>query len=373
MQIGIDASAIPTSRAGAGNYIFNLIAALPKVDFANNYVIFAKSEHIEEWKINQSNFRFLDCSFRNPPLRLAWEQVVLPCMLEKYKVDLLHSPHYTMPYLASCKTVVTFCDMIFFLHPFLHKLIKRFFFRSIIQLSSRKADAIIAISESTACDINLLLQIQSKKVYAIPLAAGDSFRLINDRIGISKACHRYGLIPGNYLLFIGVLEARKNIPILLKAYRKLVDRGIRQNLVIVGKKGWFYKEIFSTMTSLGLDKQVIFTGYVPDADLPFLLNGAFLFVYPSLYEGFGLPVLEAMSCGTPVVTSNISSMPEIIGDAGLLVDPTNINSLAENIEKLILSNSLRDSLRQRGISRAATFSWERTARETLNVYTQIGK
>jgi glycosyltransferase involved in cell wall biosynthesis len=372
MRIGIDASAIPTNRAGAGNYIFNLIAAFSKIDFANDYIIFAKSEHIEEWKIKQSNFCFLDCSFRNPPLRLAWEQAVFPYALKKHKIDLLHSPHYTMPYFASCKSVVTFCDMIFFLYPYLHTLAKRFFFRSIIKISSRKADAIIAISKSTARDINALLQIQSKKIHVTPLASGDNFRLIDDSNALGKTCHKYGLIPGNYLLFIGVLEPRKNIPMLLKAYRKLVDRGIRQKLVIVGKKGWFYNEIFSSVQSLRLEGKVIFTGFVPDEDLPSLLNGALLFVYPSLYEGFGLPVLEAMSCGTPVVTSNISSMPEIIGDAGLLVDPTNINHLAENIEKLILSNSLRNSLRHRGISRAATFSWERTARETLNVYTQIG-
>jgi glycosyltransferase involved in cell wall biosynthesis len=373
MRIGLDATAIPLNRAGAGNYIFNLMAGLARIDAENQYFIFSKPEHIKEWKITQPNFLFLSCASGYRPLRLAWEQCVLPMMVRQHKIDLLHSPHYTMPLLCPCRSVVTFCDMIFFLHPEVHSLSKRIFFRAMMSASSRRADAIIAISESTARDVRDLLRVAPDKVHAIPLAAGSNYRPIADRNAVNRVCRQYGLQAGEYVLFIGVLEPRKNIPVLLHAYRELANRGIRQKLAIVGKKGWMFDEIFSTVQTLKIEDKVVFTGYVPEKDLPALYNGACLFVYPSLYEGFGLPVLEAMSCGTPVVTSNVSSMPEIVGDAGILVDPHDVHQLTEGLIKVISDDNLGRSLRQRGLERAAHFSWERTARETLQVYYNVCK
>lgn len=371
MRIGIDATAIPLNRSGAGNYIFNLVAGLAKIDAENQYFIFAKPQHIQEWKITQLNFCFLSGATEYRPLRLAWEQCVLPLLIRRHKIDLLHSPHYTMPLFCPCRSVVTFCDMIFFLYPEVHRVLKRIFFRTMMAVSSRRADAIIAISESTSRDIKGLLPITPGKVHAIPLAAGSKYRRIADRPTVDRVCGQYGLQAGEYVLFIGVLEPRKNIPVLLHAYRELVDGGIRKKLAIVGKKGWMYDEIFSTVRMLKMEENVVFTGYVPDADLPYLYNGASLFVYPSLYEGFGLPVLEAMSCGTPVVTSNVSSMPEIVGDAGILVDPHDAHQLAEGLKKVILDEHLCGVLKQRGLERAAQYSWERTARETLQVYSHL--
>ena len=371
LRIGIDATAIPSNRVGAGNYIFNLVRGLAKVDVENLYFVFAKPEHVVEWKIEQPNFRFLPGASRSRPLRLAWEQSVLPVLVRQHKIDVLHSPHYTLPLFNPGRSVVTFCDMIFYLYPEMHSFSKRVFFRAMMQVSSQRADWIIAISESTARDLLGMFRVMPDRVCAIPLAAESNFRRITDRDSINRICGQYGLRAGEYILYVGVLEPRKNIPTLLRAYQDLVAQGIREQLAIVGRRGWMFDEIFTTVQTLKLGDKVVFTGYVPNDELPYLYNGARLFVYPSLYEGFGLPVLEAMACGTPVVTSSVSSMPEIVDDAGLLVDPRDPKQLARAIEQLVVDDDLHRSLQERGLQRAEQFSWERTARETLQVYSRV--
>jgi glycosyltransferase involved in cell wall biosynthesis len=263
--------------------------------------------------------------------------------------------------------------MIFFLYPKAHSLSKLIFFRIMMAISAHRAKGIIAVSDSTSRDVRDLLKVKPDKIHAIPEAAGSNYRLIDDRAAVSRICKKYGLSAGKFVLYVGVLEPRKNIPILLQAYQKLVNRGIDKKLVIVGKKGWMYHEIFSTVKILKMENNVVFPGYVPEEDLPYLYNGASLFVYPSLYEGFGLPVLEAMSCGVAVVTSNVSSMPEISGDSALLVDPQDPEQLAKAMERVLTDNVLNNSLKERGLQRAGKFSWERTALETLRVYEEVYK
>lgn len=367
-RIGIDATTIPPKRVGAGNYIFNLVRALAKIDTENQYYIFAKPAHIAEWNIDNSNFSFLPVAVDFRLLRLAWEQIVLPTRVRRHKLDVLHSPHYTIPFLNPSRTVVTFCDMTFFLYPKLHSFWKRMFFQAMMRISSRRAWGIITISESTKRDLLGIFKGISSKVRAIPLGVDRTFRPITDKNSIIQVCSRYGLQMGEFILFVGLLEPRKNIPTLLHALRELVDLGIHKRLAIVGRRGWMYDNIFSTVQSLNLQDFVVFTDYVPEEELPYLYNGTCLFVYPSFYEGFGLPVLEAMSCGTPVVTSNISSMPEILGDSGLLVDPYNVSQLADAIMRIVDNDDFRRSIQERGLQRAAQFSWETTARKTRGVY-----
>jgi glycosyltransferase involved in cell wall biosynthesis len=373
MRIGIDATAIPANRAGAGNYIFSLVAGLASVDAENEYFVFAKPDHIAEWGIDQDNFHFLPSAGRYRAVRLAWEQCILPMLVRRHHIDVLHSPHYTMPIFGPCRKVVTFCDMIFLLYPEVHTLSKRAFFRTMMPISARRAQAIIAISESTARDVVQLLRVPPDRVHAIPLAAAGNFLPIDDPTSVDSVCSRYGLRTGEFVLFVGVMEPRKNIPVLLHAYRKLVDRGVSKQLAIVGKRGWMCDDVLSTVQTLDLEKRVVFTGYVPSRDLPYLYNGACLFIYPSLYEGFGLPVLEAMACGTPVVTSNVSSMPEIVGDSALLVDPRNSEEIAQAMEKLLADDILSHAMRESALKRAAMYSWDRTARETLQVYLEVGQ
>jgi glycosyltransferase involved in cell wall biosynthesis len=367
MRIAFDATAIPANRTGAGNYIFNLVRALAEIDSHNEYMVFAKPEHVAEFGITQPNVHFSAVDLASRPLRLAWEQVGLPLRLRQLRVDLLHSPHYTMPLPKTCRSVVTFCDMTFHLLPEMHSRLKQIFFRRMMRWSADHADKLIAISESTRRDVMRLLNVAPQRILSIPLAASPDYRpLPADRV--ADVCARYALTPGRYIAYVGVLEPRKNLPLLIEAYAALAAEFPELPLVIAGKKGWMYDEIFRRLTELGIAERVRFLGYVPDADLIPLYNGARVFVYPSRYEGFGLPVLEAMQCGTPVITTNVSSMPEVAEDAALLIAPDDVAGLTGALRRVLTDDRLAQDLGQRGRARAAIFSWQRCARETLQVY-----
>lgn len=369
-KIGIDATAIPESRVGAGVYTFNLVKGLADIDKENEYFIFSKRSTILDWGINQANFRFVPQDDRYRPLRLLWEQTGLPFLVAKYKLNILHSAHYTSPIVKKCYSVVTFHDMISFIYPGVHTFVKRHFFKKMIQLSVKYADAIVSVSESTKGDIIRYLKISQSKIHVTLEAANQSFRPLAGDV-IEPVCLKYGLKPGQFVLFVGTLEPRKNVPALLRAYRGLLERGYKQKLAIVGRRGWMYDDIFTAVKNLELGNDVVFTGYVHEGELPHLYNGASMFVYPSLYEGFGLPVLEAMACGTPVVTSNISSMPEIVGSAGVVVNPYDVDELLHAMEAVVVDKELAKRLRKRGLERAREFSWEKTAMETLKVYLHV--
>lgn len=373
MRVAFDATAIPSNRAGAGIYIFSLVKALARVDRDNEYVVFVKPEHGEEFGTLGPNFRLMPVSVSSTPRRLVWEQTALPSALRRLKADVLHSPHYTMPLLpgGGFRRVVTFHDMTYMLMPELHPRFHRRFFPPMMRLSVRLADRLIAASESTRRDMARLLPASVGKTELTLLAAGPVFRPVPPA-EVSDACTRHGLTPGRFLLYVGVLEPRKNVPMLLQAFARIAEQFPDVPLVIVGKKGWMYDAIFAELTALGLAERVVFTGYVPEADLPRLYGGARAFVYPSLYEGFGLPVLEAMQCGTPVVTTEISSMPEVAGDAALLVQPGDVGGLADALTCVLSDDALAADLKRRGLARAALFSWERCARETRAVYEELG-
>jgi glycosyltransferase involved in cell wall biosynthesis len=370
VRIAFDATAMPMNRAGAGNYIFFLVQALSEVDRVNQYLIFAKPEHLEAFGIVQDNFELIGIAQPSVPRRLLWEQAGLPGELRRRRVDLLHSPHYTMPLRKVCKSVVSFPDMIFIMMPQVHGRGRRTFFQMMMRWSARHADRLIAISESTRQDLFLRLHVPLDQIVTTVLAASESYRPL-PKDETQSVCDRYGLTPGRYVYYVGVLEPRKNVPVLLEAYAKLAAEFPNVPLVIAGKKGWMYESIFQQAKALGLEDRVRFLGYVPDADLAALYNGARVFVYPSQYEGFGLPVLEAMQCGTPTITTDISSMPEVAGDAALLVAPNDATALADALKRLLTDDALAQDLSQRGIERAKLFSWQRCARETLAVYQSV--
>jgi len=258
--------------------------------------------------------------------------------------------------------------MTFFLYPEMHTATKRLMFRWIMRRSARRAARIITISKSTADDVIRVLGLPKEKLSVVPLGVSAAYRPITDEQVLREVCARYSLVPHEYLLYVGVLEPRKNVPRLLHAYALLRKSGVRHPLVLVGRRGWKYDDVFRTLEALRLGNDVVFTNHVPEGDLPALYCGARVFVYPSIYEGFGLPVLEAMACGTPVVTSNISSMPEVAGDAALLIEPRDHEQMASAIESVLVDEGLRQSLRERGLKRASVYTWDKTARETLKVY-----
>jgi glycosyltransferase involved in cell wall biosynthesis len=367
MRIGIDATAMPLQRTGAGNYIFNLIRALVRVDRSNEYVVFGKTAHEAELAMNEPNVRFVRRDFAGRGVRLAWEQLGLPGQARAHLLDVLHSPHYTMPLRHPTRSVVTFCDMTFLLHPDLHQAVKRVFFPAIMRLSARRADRLIAISESTRDDLVRMWGVDRSRIAAIPLAADTGYRPRSPE-EIAETCGRHGLRPGGYILYVGVLEPRKNVDRLVEAFGRVAKELPGVDLVIAGRRGWMYDQIFRQVEALGLHERVRFTGYVANEELPALYAGARLFAYPSKYEGFGLPVLEAMSCGTPVITTNVSSMPEVAGDAAVLVEPDDVAGLAAALLRVSDDHALRNQLACRGLARAKAFSWERCARETIAVY-----
>ena len=371
MRIGIDATALPPQPVGAGNYIIQLIRALAADDIDRQLVIFAQEKGPElinlpsdssiEWRIVQDS---------SPGSRLIWEQTVLPSLASKTKIDLLHSLHYTKPLRLICASVVTFHDMTYYLYPQLHTWTRRMIFPTAMRLSSKQADAIIAVSESTRKDVIRLLQIDPEKIYTTHLGVDPTFRVISDIESRERAATDYRL-PEKFILYLGTIEPRKNLPVLIRAYKQLVESGTEHKLFLVGKYGWMYKEVLNLVNELDIEDMVYFTGYVPQEDLPLVYNLASLFVYPTIYEGFGLPALEAMACGVPVITSKIASLPEIVGDAGILIPVDDADALYSAMKRILQDQVLREKLIQDGLVRSKSFSWKRTAQLTHQVYQTV--
>ena len=229
-------------------------------------------------------------------------------------------------------------------------------------------DEILVNSHTTKRDLVKHLKVPGKRISVTLLGKDEHFPETNDAYRNQMVREKYGL-PESYLLFTGTLEPRKNITNLLKAYAKGRARESLK-LVITGKKGWLYEEIFETVQKLNLDERVVFTGFVGDDDLPFIYSMAKVFIYPSLYEGFGLPVLEAMACGVPVITSNVPSLVEVVGEAAVLVNPLDVEALARSIDEVVFNQATHHRLCRASVARAQNFTWERTAQETLKVISE---
>jgi glycosyltransferase involved in cell wall biosynthesis len=366
MRIGIDATALPARRLGAANYTICLTSELLKASSADQFVIFTKPAQAGLFGA-APNATIVPVRLPTRTYRLAWEQLALPRLARRYRLDLLHSPHYTVPLALECPSVVTIHDMTFFLFPRSHQLYRRLFFRAMIPRAARRANAIITPSVSTRTDLLRLLGVAENRVRVVLHGVTPDFRPILDCSASRELLARYG-IQTPYLLYVGNLEPRKNLPRLLRAFGELLQEEISAWLVLVGTRGWMNTPIGETVRTLRLGERVRFTGYVEQEDLPTLYSRAAGFVYPSLYEGFGFPVLEAMACGVPVVTSNTSSMAEIAGEAALLVDPFDASALAQALGKVLRDPRLAGDLGRRGLARAREFTWSRTATGTLEVY-----
>ena len=370
MRIGIDVTALPAQLFGAGNYIVNLTQTLIRIDSANDYLVFSKPQQAELFA-GRGHAQVVRASLPTRLHRIAWEQTFFPRLIRRYHLDVVHSPHYTMPVLTSCAQVVTFHDMTFFLHAEAHLFYKSIFFRAMIPVAARHADALIAISQNTRTDILRLFPIDPAKVFTIPYGIASFFHPM-PKHAQDDVLGKYGL-PPRFVLYVGNLEPRKNLPMLLHAFATLVRRGSSQALVLAGSRGWMDDEVFATLRELNLGHRVFLPGYIPQADLPALYSAASVFVYASRYEGFGLPVLEAMACGAPVITSNVASMPEIAGESGILIDPNDESELADAMGRVLTDDELRARLARAGLERAQSFSWERAAQATLAVYERVAR
>jgi glycosyltransferase involved in cell wall biosynthesis len=284
--------------------------------------------------------------------------------------DLFHATEHLLLPLKDCPSVLTVHDLVFQVYPERHKPLNRWYLRAALPLYCRRADAIICVSEHTKKDLVDLWGIDGEKVHVVYEAADPRFgRRSAEKVAVARA--RYGL-PERYLLVVGTIEPRKNLNRLLDAIALVRQEREDVKLVIVGRLGWLYQGFLDKLEQFEHREAVIRPGFVPDADLPAVYQGAVGTVYPSLYEGFGLPMLESMACGTPVISSRASSLPELGGDAAYYFDPLDVEEMAAALGAVWRDADLRRSMRERGLARASQFSWTRAARETLEVYRSVG-
>lgn len=370
LRIGVDVTAMPSRRAGAGTYMYRLVQSLLRLETAHAFVVFVRPADRDAWGVAGEGTPHAIVpvpAAARVATRLVWEQTRLPLLARRLRLDLLHSTHYTSPLALGVPSVVTFCDLTFVQRPEVHVPVKRLLFPWLMRASVARARRLIAISESTRRDILAAYDLDPARVVTVPLAAGPEWRpQAAERV--REAAARYGLVPGSYLLHVGVLEPRKNVPRLVEAFARLAAARPGLVLVIGGKRGWMADPLDAAITAAGLGDRIRLLGYVPDGDVPPLVGGAAAFVYPSLYEGFGLPVLEAMACGAPVITTNVSAMPEVAGDGALLVAPDDTSALEVAIARVLDDRAFAAALGARAVAAAGRFSWTRCARETLDVY-----
>ncbi len=302
------------------------------------------------------------------PLGLPWASL-------RGDFDLLHVT-YNAPPLSPCPTVVTIHDISFEHYPHFFSPRDRLILKTLVPLSARRAAHILTVSQHAKREIIDRYNLPPDKITVTYEAAGEQFRPIDDPAALQAVRSKYGIGDGPFVLALGNLQPRKNIARLVEAFAAAVRNDISPGkvipkLVIAGKAQWRESEVFQAVQQAGLDGRVLFPGYVEDGDLPALYSAAAVFVYPSLYEGFGLPPLEAMACGAPVISTNAASLPEVVGDAALVVEPTDVAALAQALRDVLSQPGLQADLRQRGFARAAQFSWERCAAETLAAYAAV--
>ena len=300
----------------------------------------------------------------SPLRRILWEQGIQPWQLSDF--DLYHAMAFVAPFLLATPAVVTVYDLTFIRYPERLSLARRLYLRLFTALTCRRARRVIAISQSTANDLSRLLGIAPHKIDVTPLGydAGLYRPLPAEEVAAFREQHG---LPERFWLFLGTLEPRKNLPTLLAAYAAL-PRAERLPLVLAGGQGWGYDEIFAALDRYELHDDVHLPGFLPASDVPFWYNSAEVFVYPSVFEGFGLPVLEAMACGTPVITSNVSSLPEVAGEAGLCVPPDDVDAWTEALHTVLTDPSWRETARGHGLHAARQYTWQRTAQQTITSY-----
>ncbi len=362
MNIGFDLSISRVNQAGTGVYAGKLAEALARRETAgpDAFTFFSVGQQREMSAPKTARSR-LATLYRD----IVWLHVLLPFQARRSSVDVLHAPAGIAPLHAPCPVVVSILDTVAFRMSSSLPAWQRFYFRMMVPRSERRAAAIVTISEHSKREIVAQFHVPADKVKVAYLAAGDEFRVLPPA-ATEAVRQRYHL--GRFLLSVGTVEPRKNLVRLMEALATLRDSGSCCQLVHAGPAGWMSDDLQPAIDGLGLQDAVRFLGRVPIEDLVALYNAADAFIYPSLYEGFGLPVVEAMACGCPVVTSNTTSLPEVGGQAAILVDPCRPDAIAHAVQRVLTEPDLARRMREYGLAQAARFSWDRCAAETLNAY-----
>lgn len=364
MRVLIDAHMAGMGETGNETYVVGLLHALSRLPSVQCAAAVAAGQPLPP-VLASSPIDVLPLRSTNNWERLA---VGLPSLCRQWHADILHVS-YTGPLCCPCPMVVAVHDVSFRRHPEFFSLRDRLLFRTLLAATLHRADAVITISASSQADIASFYPYTRPKLHRTYLAAGQRFRPMGKQVG--QVCRQYG-ISRDFVLAVGNLQPRKNLERIILAFRQLLSSGQTDvQLVLAGKDEGLASHLQREAADLIESQQLVLTGYVPDEDLPALYNNARLLVYPSLYEGFGLPVLEAMACGTPVVTSDTSSLPEAAGDAALLVDPLQGDEIAQAMLRILTDARLALALSERGLRQASRFSWQRTAQETALVYQAV--
>lgn len=362
MRLGIDLRVLFGAHTGDRTYLLNLLRQFTKMDLPHQFILFS-----DRWGNLPFNLPSNFVPVLLPKLtRWLYNSLLLPRACSAHKVDLLHV-QYIAPLFAPCPIVTTVHDVHWRRFPETFPAKDRTLMEIFLPLTFRKVSAVITDSYASKADLQQFFKVPTSKLHVVYLAADESFFVRLKESERKKVLERYGLQEG-YLLFVGVIQPRKNLERLLQAMALMRPKFEAIRLTVVGKIGWKAERLFQTVKELKLADCVKFVGYVQDEDLPALYQGALLFAYPSLWEGFGLPVLEAMASGVPVLTSDTSSLREIAQGAALLVDPLSVKSILEGLMQLVSDENLRNELKQKGYERAKQFSWLKTAEGTLKVY-----
>lgn len=365
MNVSLDVSAVPARPAGAGRYIYELAKRLAVSDLVDVTCISRRADEAR-WRSLGASVVAAAPDLR--PVRLIWEQMRMPALLDGGDYGLHHGPHYTLPERAKLPLVSTIHDMTFFDHPEWHERAKVPVFRRAITKAVERADRLIAVSRFTADRLGERFGVEAT---VIPLAVDHGrFSTDSDKLVDRQLLRALG-IGGTYIAYVGTLEPRKNVPALVRAFSVLAERDRDLQLILAGGYGWGVDDVLAAVDASKFKDRIIVTGYLPDQVIPALFRRSLFAVYPSMVEGFGLPALEALACGAPLVTTKGSVMQEVVGDAAVLADVADEDALSEALLQLYEDDALREGLRLQGPVVASDYTWDRCASQHVQLYQEV--
>lgn len=376
MHIALNCQLLSMNVTGVTRYISGLVRALPRVDPAHQYTLLVNRRVPERLLPQASNVeqRVTHFPINGTKTRILWEQFVQPLEVAFRGFDAIHHTDRSMPWLPTgIPSVSTIQDISYASFPKTYTRGKVIYSEITARIAAVRADRIITVSENTKHEMMHYLKVPEEKIRVIYSAVDDIFQPVSSVKVLQEARQRFDL-PDRVILYVGSLNPRKNLVTLIRAYAELKRTTVLSHkLVLVGPNEWKSDPVFQTIRDLGLESEISLPGLIQGLELVHLYNLADLFVFPSLHEGFGFPPLEALACGTPLVCSNRASLPEVVGEAAIMVEPRDVKGLAQAMERVLTDRDLAQQLRGRGLERARLFSWEKTARETLKVYEEVAR
>lgn len=374
LKIGVNAMQVRAAKSGVGQYIHGLMEQILKIDKANFYQIFCNYENRSNYTYNDTNSQSVSWGLKDVPksLRLAYENIIFPSEIQKNNIDLFWGPSNFLPPIKKTKYVATINDLSYYVHPERCPFIRRQYWYLLTSRTVKVADKIITISSNSANDIIKFFPEAKEKIEIISLAAHHRFqklKLNREDSLLQRFEDRLKNRP--YLLYVGTLEPGKNVLRLLAAFEEIAKEFPDYLLVLGGDKGWMYNGVLEKIEKSEFADRIHYLGHLSDDEIVHFFNFCTLFCFPSTYEGFGLPPLEAMSCGVPVLTSNNSSIPEVVGDAAYKVDPFSVEEIASGMRVLLCNEELREEYAAKGLIRSKEFSWTKSAELTLSVFNSL--